>query len=130
LQISLPISRNLPTPSVVAQSSGRLKETYVPIDVFSYQQNAGFSPFSPISSQSSSTKSGTRSLCNQAGALRPFVSDFLGRVDERLCARAVDDDLDFLRSSERPRIRYHIPDITGVFGKPSKCYPNLHLAFS
>src|SRR2546423_1538686 len=37
------------TPSVVAQTSGRLKGKYIPIDISAYQQNRGFSPFAPNS---------------------------------------------------------------------------------
>src|SRR5271163_4837880 len=50
------------TPSVVAQTSGRLKGKYIPIDISAYQQTRRFSPFAPTPPQSASTKLPTRPL--------------------------------------------------------------------
>ena len=121
--------QNFSAPSVVTQTSGRLKGKYIPIDISAYQQNGGFSPFSPTSPQSASTELSTRSLSlkqgDQAGLLPPVVSDLPWRTDERLCSRSVVDDLDLHGYSDRSRIKHHIPDITGVFGRPSRRYPRI-----
>ena len=120
---------NISTPSVVAQTSGRLKGKYIPIDISAYQQNRGFSPFAPTPPQSASTKLPTRPLCavqgDQAGFLPLVACDFPESVNEGASSPSTSESLEFPGYSEHSQIQHYVPDITPIFGQPSPQYPRI-----
>jgi hypothetical protein len=89
----------IPTPSVVAQTSGRLKGKYIPIDISAYRQNRGFSLFVPTPPQSASTKLPTQPLCavqgDQAGFLPPVTCDFPESINEGASSPSTSENLEF-----------------------------------
>jgi hypothetical protein len=114
------------TPSVVAQTSGRLKGKYIPIDISAYQQNRGFLPFAPTPPQSASTKLSTQPLCavqgDQTSFFPPVACDFLESINEGTSSLSTSENLEFPGYFEHSRIQHYIPDITPVFGQPSPQY--------
>lgn len=89
------------TPSVVAQTSGRLKGKYIPIDISAYQQNGGFLPFAPTPPQSASAKLPTWPLYagqgDQAGFLPLVTCDFPGSINEEFSSPLTSENLEFPR---------------------------------